>query len=356
VLTRLLLALLAALALSAPSAAAAPYGFVGVSAEEVYWASGADRAAALSSMRANGITELRQIIRWSDIEQVQGVNEWRLLDDLVRDAARHDVRVLPILGGEVPWATSRPQGDDRRCLFPPRDNGDFAQHVRQVVGRYGPGGVLWQQHPELASYAIKSWQVWNEPNTDTFWRCDENAKAYMKLAKVAAAAVRQVFPGAYVITGGSPNKQGGDFLRAMVKNGAKSIFDAVAVHQYKADAKQMLAELRDLRDLLAELGVKKWKLRVTEWGWATGGPHHKVHTVSESRQAKLVKNTLLKVGAARKELKLKSLDHYQWRDMPVPTDFGGGGDYWGLHTGLLRLNGTPKPALAAFGEAARAID
>jgi hypothetical protein len=178
----------------------------------------------------------------------------------------------------------------------------------------------------------------------------------MKLAKVAAAAVRQVFPGAYVITGGSPNKQGGDFLRAMVKHGAKSVFDAVAIHQYKVDAKQMLAELRDVRELLAELKLKAWKLRVTEWGWATGGPFHVKHTVDEAKHARLVRNTLTKLGDARKELKLKSLDHYQWRDMPVPTDFGGGGDYWGLHTGLLRLDGSAKPALSAFGEAARQLD
>jgi hypothetical protein len=39
-----------------------------------------------------------------------------------------------------------------------------------------------------------------------------------------------------------------------------------------------------------------------------------------------------------------------------PTDFGGGPDYWGLHTGLLRLDGSAKPALAAMAKASRAID
>ena len=38
--------------------------------------------------------------------------------------------------------------------------------------------------------------------------------------------------------------------------------------------------------------------------------------------------------------------YYSWRDgAPYPPLFK---DFWGLHTGLLRKNGSPKPALAAF--------
>ena len=346
----------AGLALPASAPADAPFGFIGVSAEEVYWDAGAEQDRRLGQMRANGITELRQIIRWSDIEQVQGFYDWRLLDALILAAARHDMRVLPITGGEVPWATSRPPGDERRCLFPPRDNADYANHLRQVVGRYGPGGVLWQANPELAGYAITRWQIWNEPNTDTFWACKHNAKAYMKLSKAAANAIHGIDPDASIITGGSPATQGGDFLRKMVKNGAKGVFDALAIHEYQKTADDVVAELRKARGLLNDLGLKKWKLRVTEFGWATGGPFHPKHTVDEAKQGRLVKNTIVKLAAERKRLKLKSLDHYQWRDMPVPTDFSGGSDFWGLHTGLLRRDGTAKPALGAVAQASRAID
>jgi hypothetical protein len=339
-----------------PASADAPFGFVGVSAEEVYWASGADQAQALGQMRVNGITELRQIVRWSDIEQIQGVNEWRLLDALILAAARHNIRVLPILGGEVPWATSRPPGDERRCLFPPRDNATFANHVRQVVARYGPGGTLWQANPDLGSFALKRWQLWNEPNTDTFWACDKNPKAYMRLAKAAANAVHDIDPNASIITGGAPNKAGGDYLRKTFKNGAKSVFDALALHPYKKTADDVLAEVKQARSLLNDLGAKRWKLRITEFGWATGGPFHKVHTVDEAKQRRLVKNTYTKLGAQRSKLKLTGVAYYAWRDAPVPTDFGGGSDYWGNHTGLLRLDATPKPALSAMLEASRAIN
>ena len=160
------------------ASADAPFGFIGVSAEEVFWDTDAYQEQMLSQMQANGITELRQIVRWSNIEQERGVNDWGLYDRVTLAAARHNMRILPIVGGEVPWATSRPPGDNRRCLFPPRDNADLAAHVRNVARRYGPGGELWQAHPELAAQPWKRWQIWNEPNTDTFWACKQNAKAY----------------------------------------------------------------------------------------------------------------------------------------------------------------------------------
>ena len=109
-----------------------------MNAEEVFWDTDAYQEQMLSQMQANGITELRQIVRWSNIEQVRGQPQWGLYDRIALAAARHNIRLLAIVGGEVPWATSRPPGDERRCLFPPRNNADLADHLRQVVARYGP--------------------------------------------------------------------------------------------------------------------------------------------------------------------------------------------------------------------------
>src|SRR5918993_758681 len=44
--------------------------------------------------------------------------------------------------------------------------------------------------------------------------------------------------------------------------------------------------------------------------------------------------------------------YFNWRDVSPPP---GGGDHWGLHTGLLRENGSPKPAMQALTEITRAV-
>ena len=236
----------------------------------------------------------------------------------------------------------------------PRQRG--LRHLdRACGGTYGPGGELWRQHPELAQYALTRYEIWNEPNLGKFWACKPNAAAYVELARAATDAIHDIDPSATIITAGAPDKHGGKYLRKAFKAGAGKVFDGLALHSYKKSADDVLAEIRKARDMLADLDAKKWKVYVTEFGWATGGPPGE-HTVNESKQGRLIKNTYVKLAEQRKKLKIASVDYYAWRDVPPPTDFGGGPDYWGLHTGLLRLDGTPKPALSQVLKASSAID
>ena len=131
----------------------------------------------------------------------------------------------------------------------------------------------------------------------------------------------------------------------------------MALHAYKKDADGVVAEVKKARDIMADLGLGKWKLLITEFGWATGFPpgDHSVGN-DEAKQGRLIKNTFTKLGAKRKKFNIASVNYYAWRDLPPPTDVGGGPDYWGLHTGFLRLDGTPKLSLSALLQASRAIN
>ena len=55
---------------------------------------------------------------------------------------------------------------------------------------------------------------------------------------------------------------------------------------------------------------------------------------------------------ARKRLKLRGAVYYAWRDQRV---YAGGKHFWGLHTGLHRVNGRPKPAFRAFRSTVRSL-
>ena len=202
------------------ASADAPFGFIGVSAEEVFWDTDAYQEQMLSQMQANGITELRQIWRWSNIEQVRGAARLsRSTTASTLAAARHNIRVLPIVGGEVPWATSRPPGDERRCLFPPRNNADFANHLRQVVERYGPNGALWQRAPRASLVRAHSLADLERAEYGHVLGLQAERQGYTELARVAANAIHSIDPDASIITAGAPNKHGGDYLRTMMKNG-----------------------------------------------------------------------------------------------------------------------------------------
>lgn len=344
---------LAVMAGAAPGAqAAAPPGFVGANAEDVYAGSADYQERMLTMMRAHGITLLRQNFRWGYSEPQQGVFDWQQLDRFVLAAARHGIRVLPLLYGETPWATSRPAGNEDRCAWPPRKSADFAAWVAQVVGRYGRDGALWREHPEAAGQAMTAYEIWNEPNLKTFWKCKPDAYAYVSLARTVANRIRQLDPNALIISAGAPkvSKNPGKYFRESFQAGARTVFNALGVHPYEPSTADVLEVLTDARKALDDHDAKNWKLVITEFGWASAGPPAKGKTVTESKQANLTRNSVLEMAEQRKKLKISSAIYYTWHDLPPAV---GQDDFWGLHTGLLRVDDSPKPALSALAEAGR---
>ena len=89
---------------------------------------------------------------------------------------------------------------------------------------------------------------------------------------------------------------------------------------------------------------------MTELGWASGGPPSRF-TVGAAGQARLIGRVIPALAAAR-ALGLRGFVYFGWRDAPP---YAGGHDFWGLHTGLLSLEGARKPAFASFRTAVRAI-
>ena len=84
---------------------------------------------------------------------------------------------------------------------------------------------------------------------------------------------------------------------------------------------------------------------------ASGGPPSDF-TVGPQGQAQRVRSTLLALNARRQALGLRGVVYFGLRDSPV---YPGGHDFWGLHTGLLRTDGTRKPAFAAYEKAAQRL-
>jgi len=91
---------------------------------------------------------------------------------------------------------------------------------------------------------------------------------------------------------------------------------------------------------------------VSELGWASGGLSRRALVVGERGQAALIRGTMRRLAQLRAKLRLDGVFYFNWRDASPP---GGAGDHWGQHTGLLREDGSPKPALAALTETVRAL-
>jgi hypothetical protein len=168
----------------------------------------------------------------------------------------------------------------------------------------------------------------------------------------AGDAIHRADPRAQVVAAGLSQSRHGipfeRFVRGMYQAGAGRVVDAAAVHAYAPDVPGTLDGIRRARRVLHALG-RSDPIWVTEYGWASGGRASRF-TTDEAGQASRVRDAIRALSAARSKLGLAGVVYYDWRDERPSAEQR---DFFGLHTGLLRVDGSAKPALQAFSEAAR---
>jgi exo-beta-1,3-glucanase (GH17 family) len=223
-----------------------------------------------------------------------------------------------------------------------------------LVRRYGPNGTFWDKRPKLLKLPITSWQVWNEPNLERYWASGPDAGEYVRLLRTVSKAIKEVDPRAEVVTAGIPESASGvplrSYLAAMYRAGASSAFDTLAIHPYARDSAGVLNAVRVVRGLMSRFRDRS-PIWVTEVGWASDGPPSEF-TVGEAGQADRIADTVDGLARLRSQLGIRGFVYFNWRDS---TPYSGGTDFWGLHTGLLRRDGTPKPAFAAYQRSVKRI-
>jgi hypothetical protein len=331
-----------------------PSSFVGVVADDVYDGPPAYRDRTLARIRASGAGLIRQTFDWSAIETAPGKYDFSGLDRYVAAVAGQRLRLLPILFRPPRFRSSAPERGAKRGVYPPEHPEDLGRFAAALVHRYGPQGDFWREHGDLPALPIRDWQVWNEPNFPFYWPSGPDPAAYVRLLRATGGAIHSVDPGAKVVSAGLASSHQGvpfdRFVEGMYAHGAKEALDVFALHPYAVDVPGVVNAADHTRELLAHLGHAP-PIWVTELGWATGGPSSPF-TVDETEQAGRVRRALGELARKRRALGLLGVVYFNWRDLPAPR---GGGDFFGFHTGLLREDGSAKPALEAFREAARRI-
>jgi hypothetical protein len=343
-------ALIAALTL-APAAGAAPVprDFIGISSEDVFAGNAAYREQNLQAQSSIGIGLIRQNFDWAAIETAPGQYDLRYHDEFVAAAASKGITVLPILFHAPEFHLSRHAG---RAACPPRDNASLAAFAQALVRRYGPNGTLWAERPDVPRVPIRSWQIWNEPNLPIYWCNKPNAKKYVAMLRTVGTAIKQADRGAQVVTAGLPDSmlKGAvrlmPFVGQMYRAKAAKYFDSLAVNSYAKDHRDLGRMLGTVRRWMNANHDRRGQIWITEIGWGDRGPKHR-YIVGAQGQATRIGNALTLIRKKQRALRLRGVVYFSWRDgAPYAPKFN---DMWGLHTGLLDINGQPKPAYAAFG-------
>jgi len=191
---------------------------------------------------------------------------------------------------------------------------------------------------------IEAAMIWNEPNNKSHWdpEIDPDWSRFAEMAILAADAIADANPGITKVLGGiSPIDPG--FMERMKNYGVLDHVDAVAVHGFPLDWNlwpihdwpQKLDEIRTVTDL---------PLWVSEVGISTFGAEE-VQVWGLNRTAELLK------GRAPR------IQWYSLYDLPMAwgattrhREAEGSSYYRHFYMGLLREDGTPKPALEHFAK------
>jgi hypothetical protein len=229
--------------------------------------------AQLRALRATGATVARSDALWEAAEPtapVGGVHryDWSFDDAIATALAEHGLQWLAILDYTAPWAQSIAGVDHS----PPASASDYAAFAGAFAARYGAGGVFWRDHPNLSAAPVDTYEIWNEPDNQAFWRPTPDAGRYADLYATARNAITAVDPTAAVIVGGLAHAA--SFVSAMLaaRPDLRGHIDGIGLHPYGANPFAVLANVVKARRVLAAVGLGAVPLYITEFGWTTDPP------------------------------------------------------------------------------------
>jgi hypothetical protein len=342
----LLAVLLAALCLPAGAQAGVPRDFFGVMANGPLDQPAFPLDAESAAMRRDGIGSERMEMAWDLTEPQKGQYDFALTDRKVLAAARAEIDVLGLIVRSPAWAAQQPG----QPFSPPRDAADYAAFAKVLVARYGAGGELWREHPEVKARPVRAWQVWNEPNISVYWTKQPFMRDYARLLNATYQAIKQADGGATVVMAGLANFSWRDLRRLFRKGGEKLRFDVAAVHPFSGRPSNSVKIVALNRAVLNRNGARAKPIWLTELTWSSAKGKKKKLTqnweTTEAGQARRLTQAYRLFVRARRALRLQRIYWYTW--VTVDRDSPNSFDYSGLRTERADGSVVDKPAARAF--------
>jgi len=335
---------LAATAWAGPALTAPATGF-GLF-EDLQYLTGTALTDRLDEFVRLGVGWARFQMIWANVQRYSpGSFDWGPVDALVAALVARNIRPLAVLDTSPPWASRAPGCAEDTCA--PTDPAQFAAFAKTAAARY--------------TGRVAAWEIWNEQNTDSFFRPGPDVAGYTALLRAVYPAIKGADPNATVLSGGvapaatrvdgatiSPT----DFLQGIYDHGGAGFFDAVGWHPYCYPAapgtdpgtawNQMSTSAVNARAIMAAHGDGAKQIWATEFGAHTD-PAGAGYLTEAQQSDHLVRG----INLWRSYSWAGPMVLYQLRDRG--TDTSDRENFFGLQ----RADGTEKPAYQAVVSAIR---
>lgn len=295
------------------------------------YASVADWKMAIKLMQEAGVGWVRMDFLWQDIEEKEGEFDFDRYDQIVELLNKNNIHVLGVLNYSTGWAAA-----GREWNSPPKENETFVNYATKVIERYRG--------------KVSYWEVWNEPDSATYWANQDGLKSYCSLLKDVYIAAKEVNPDCKILNGGLANGLGS--INNLYENGAKDYFDILNLHFFQSPLheggiKAVASYPKLAYKIMVRNGDGDKKIWFTEIGCPGVKRDTKVNNwwmgnnPSEKQQALWAKNVYTVL------LKDKNTEKIFWaffRD--CSGHWNTGVDYFGL----VRWDFSKKPSFSAYKE------
>jgi hypothetical protein len=174
------------------------------------------------------------------------------LDEIMALSQRYHLPVVADLLSLPPWIAScqHPWGDPARCGTD--DLADYGSLIGQIVAHADP--------------IIRDWEIWNEPDSASFF--SGTPQQYAQMLRTAHDAIKQIDPQANVLLGGISGTSGMNWLgQVFLTPGADAAhaFDIANIHE-RGQLGQLAADVDTWRQYFAKFQFSG-PLWVTEHGY-----------------------------------------------------------------------------------------
>jgi hypothetical protein len=314
---------------------------------------GLQNATDYERMRAGGIGTVRVVLQWAAIETGKGLYNWQSTDQILSQLAFAGLEPLVTVYGTpeiyAPEVSDAPNVDEKTFDA-------WADFLEAAADRYGSEGDFWTSftaaNPDVVPQPIREWEVWNEPNSSTFWTPTPDPQTYAELLLRSAKVLDEADPEAAIMTAGmfaTPQSDGAivsyDFLEELFAiDGVAGAVDIVGAHPYGPDSDAVVEQVEKTRSTLEDAGVDV-PIWATEIGWGSNPKSGNDLAKTPEEQAELLSVTLGELSDRRDELDLDGVVWYTWHDSLEPAVGECG---WCATAGLVDADRDTKPVWIAF--------
>lgn len=320
---------------------ASAHAVKGINVNELYRLPPAEIATRVEGYRALGVKWVRFDFDWSVIQPTPTTYNTAGYDAAVKALSAAGINVLGMIAYTPAWAN----GGQATKFYPPTNPKQFARFASYLAERYAPRGV-------------HTWEIWNEQNLAQFWGPVPDPAAYAALLRATTPQIKKIDPRAVIVTGGlaqpgnsATTMDARHFLQLMYGSGAKNYFDAVGNHPYTSPKmpldegvtnwKKMFATSISFLSIMNQYGDGAKRIWITEYGGPTSGVDAYGTVMTEQQQATMMSQSLQTITG---HAWAGPIFWYNYQDF-CPTDPNRSSECF---YGLLRSDGSPKPAYFSF--------